>query len=93
MRTLSPPRRVTVNRAESCIACCLAGLGLIQVPACDVRAHPEAGELVAVLPDHAAPPMPLAFVYPHRHLSRRLRTFLDWPVPLLRARVLGAGGG
>lgn len=38
--------RVTVNSAEAYIACCLAGLGLIQIPAYDVRHHIEAGELV-----------------------------------------------
>lgn len=89
VRTLAVPRKVTVNCAESYIACCLAGLGLIQVPAYDVRASLAAGELVEVLPDLRAAPMPLSFVYPHRsHVSRRLVVFMDWARDLLEAEVL-----
>ena len=40
------PGRVTANSAEAYIACCLAGLGLIQIPAYDVAEHLAAGELV-----------------------------------------------
>lgn len=62
--------RVTVNGAEAYIACCLAGLGLIQIPAYDVRIHLNAGELVEVMPDHRAEPMPMKLLYPHRqHLA------------------------
>jgi LysR family transcriptional regulator for bpeEF and oprC len=62
--------RITVNNAEAYIACCLAGLGLIQIPAYDVRRHLNAGELVEVMPNHRAEPMPMTLLYPHlRHLS------------------------
>ena len=44
--------RVTVNSAEAYIACCLSGLGLIQIPAYDVKRHLDAGELVEVMPDY-----------------------------------------
>lgn len=81
--------RVTVNSAEAYIACCLAGLGLIQIPAYDVNAHLRAGELVEVLPDHRAAPMPMTLLYPHRqHLSRRFQVFAEWLDALLRAKVL-----
>lgn len=71
--------RVTVNNAEACIACCLTGLGLIQIPAYDVRSHLEAGELVEVLPRHRPAPMPMTLLYPHRqHLARRVQVFADW---------------
>lgn len=81
--------RVTVNSAEAYIACCLAGLGLIQIPAYDVNAHLRAGELVEVLPDHRAAPMPMTLLYPHRqHLSRRFQVFAEWLEALLRAKVL-----
>ena len=82
------PGRVTVNSAEAYIACCLAGLGLIQIPAYDVRAHVEAGELVEVMPGHRAEPAPMTLLYPHRrHLSRRLSVFADWLEALLREAV------
>jgi DNA-binding transcriptional LysR family regulator len=87
--SLSMRGRVTVNSAESYIACCLAGLGLIQIPAYDVKSHLAAGELVEVLPDHRAAPMPMTMLYPHRqHLSRRLQVFADWLEALLRRELL-----
>lgn len=80
--------RVTVNSAEAYIACCLAGLGLIQIPAYDVRHHLDTGELVEVMPDHRAAPMPMALLYPHRqHVSRRLQVFADWLEALLRREL------
>src|SRR3546814_9183326 len=76
LRTLPLRGRVTVNSAEAYIACCLAGLGLIQIPAYDVRHHLEAGELVEVMSDHRAEAMPMTLLYPHRqHLSRRGQLF------------------
>ena len=70
---------MSVNSAEASIACCLAGLGLIQIPAYDVRHHLAEGELVEVLPRFRAAPMPMALLYPHRqHLSARLKVFIDW---------------
>ncbi|WP_157019589.1 LysR family transcriptional regulator [Mesorhizobium xinjiangense] len=89
LRSLPLRGRVTVNSAEAYIACCLAGLGLIQIPAYDVRAHLEAGELVEVMPDHRAEPMPMTLLYPHRqHLSRRLQVFADWLEALLKRQLL-----
>ncbi|TDR87200.1 LysR family transcriptional regulator [Enterovirga rhinocerotis] len=86
------PRQVTVNCAETYIACCLAGLGLIQIPAYDVRDHLAAGDLVEVMPDLRAEPMPLAFVYAHRsRLSRRLKVFMDWAGRLFADEVLMPG--
>lgn len=81
--------RVTVNSAEAYIACCLAGLGLIQIPAYDVRRHLDAGDLVDVLENHRAAPLPLTLLYPHReHLSRRLNVFAVWLESLLKRDVL-----
>jgi DNA-binding transcriptional LysR family regulator len=81
--------RVTVNSAETYIACCLAGLGLIQIPAYDVKVHLDAHELVEVMPSHRAEPMPMALLYPHRqHLSRRLQVFAEWLERLLQQELL-----
>ncbi|MEM7640922.1 MAG: hypothetical protein AAF366_00155 [Pseudomonadota bacterium] len=55
-----------VGNAEHYIACALAGLGLIQGPACDVRHRVEAGDLVEGLPDHPSGPMAVALVAPDR---------------------------
>lgn len=88
MRTMLMRGRVTVNNAEAYIACCLAGLGLIQIPAYDIRRHLQAGELVEILPEHQAPAMPVTFLYPHRqHLAGRLRVFADWLEILLKREL------
>lgn len=93
LRTMSMRARVTANNAEAYLACCLAGLGLIQVPAYDVKRHIDAGELVEVMRDYRAAPMPVTLLYPHRqHLSRRLQVFADWLDDLLKREVLGEAG-
>jgi DNA-binding transcriptional LysR family regulator len=77
--TLRMRSQVAANNAETYIACALAGLGLIQIPAFDVREHLAAGELVEVLPDARAEPLPVQLVYPHRrNLSRRMQAFVGW---------------
>ena len=40
----------------------IAGLGLIQIPAYDVKRHLDAGELVEVMPQHRAMPMPMTLL-------------------------------
>jgi LysR family transcriptional regulator, regulator for bpeEF and oprC len=89
MRTLPMRSRVTVKSAEAYIACCLASLGLIQIPAYDVKRHLDADELVEVTPHHRAAPTPMALLYPHRqHLSRRLQVFADWLDERLKRELL-----
>mgnify|MGYP000374316831 CR=1 FL=1 len=80
---------VSVDNAEAYIACCLAGLGLIQIPAYDVRNHPASGELVEVLPEYRAASMPMSLLYPRRqYLPRRVQVFSDWLEALLKREVL-----
>lgn len=80
--------RVTVNSAEAYIACCLAGLGLIQIPAYDVRGYIDAGDLVEVMPDYRAKPMPMTLLYPHRQgLPRRVQIFAAWLEDLLKRHL------
>lgn len=77
--------RVTVNSAEGAVACCLAGLGLAQLPAYDVLPHIQRGELVDVMPQWRPAPLPMTLLYPHRtHLSRRLEVFTEWLTGLLK---------
>jgi DNA-binding transcriptional LysR family regulator len=88
IETVPVRAQVTVNHAEGLIACGLAGLGMIQVPAYDVREHLREGALVELLPDARAAPMPLNIIYPHRrHLSRRLKVFMDWAEAIIRRYV------
>lgn len=84
LRTAAPAGRVSANNAETYIACALAGLGMIQIPAFDVQDHLLAGELVDIMPTARPGPMSVNFVYPHRrHLSLRLQAFSQWLEGLL----------
>jgi DNA-binding transcriptional LysR family regulator len=85
LRMLGP---VTVNNAEAYTAACLAGLGIIQVPAVGVHDLVAQGRLVAVLPAHVARPMPLTMLYANRrNLSKRVRVVMDWLAAVVGAYV------
>lgn len=78
-KALPMPGTVTVNNAEAYQSACLAGLGLIQAPFVGVRDLIAQGQLVEVLPDWPAPPMPLSLVYANRrNQSTRVRVVMDW---------------
>lgn len=88
LRTLPMRGWVRVNTAEASIACCLSGLGLLQIPRYDVQDHLDAGQLIEVMPEHRAQALPVTLLHPHRqHRARRLQVFLDWLVPLLHQRL------
>lgn len=79
---------VTVNNAEAYSAACLAGLGLIQVPAVGVAEHLQRGELVALLPAWQAPAMPVSLLYARqRHVPRRVQAFMQWLAEVLSSEV------
>ncbi len=77
---ISRPHRVAANDADSYIAAGVAGMGLIQSPANSaVREHLKAGKLVKVLEQFSAGELPIYALYPrNRHLSARIRAFVDW---------------
>lgn len=76
--------RLSVNEASTYLAAGLAGHGVIQVPLFMVRRHLQSGALRPVLAEWSVPPLPLHIVYrPNRHLSAKLRIFVDWIVGLL----------
>ena len=81
--------RAAVNEAQTYLAAALAGHGIIQVPYFMVRGHLHSGAMQPVLPDWRVPPLPLHVVYqPNRHLSTRLRVFVDWTAQLFAAATL-----
>jgi DNA-binding transcriptional LysR family regulator len=70
---------VAVNSSQAYLACCLAGLGLIQAPREGLAPLLEDGSLVEVLPEWHAEPLPVSVVFPNsRHLAPRVRIFVDW---------------
>lgn len=79
---------VTVNSTETYRAACLAGLGIIQVPAAGIQTLLERGELVEVLHRFPARPMPIHLLYPHRrNVARRVRVFMEWLSQVLQEYV------
>ncbi|MGK7752268.1 MULTISPECIES: LysR family transcriptional regulator [unclassified Roseovarius] len=79
--------RVAVNNAESYIAAARAGLGLIQLPAYDVRYLLKREALVQVLPKLAPPPMQLSLLYAERrNVPARIIAFREWVQGLFRRK-------
>ncbi|MGV2292915.1 LysR family transcriptional regulator [Trinickia sp. YCB016] len=70
---------VSVNDADAYLTCALEGFGLIQLARFMVLPHLRTGDLKEVLLDWKPLPMPISVVYPHsRHLSPKVRVFVDW---------------
>lgn len=74
---------ITVDSAPAYEAACVAGLGLIQVPAM-VDLH----GLVEVLPAFVAEPMPVSLLYAHRAGSKRLHAWMAWLASVLAPRLI-----
>lgn len=67
------------NDGSSYVAAGLAGLGILQAPLFMVQQHFDDGSLKPILRDWKTESLPMHVVYPpNRHLSTKLRTFVDW---------------
>ena len=72
---------VAVNDSNGYLAAGLAGLGVIHTLRFMAQPHIDSGALVPVLEDWSVPANPLSVVFmPNRHLSVRVRAFVDWLV-------------
>jgi DNA-binding transcriptional LysR family regulator len=70
---------ISVNDSNAYVAAGLAGLGVIQAPVFMVGEHIRSGALRPVLGGWTSDLVPLHVVYPpNRHLSNKLRIFVDW---------------
>jgi DNA-binding transcriptional LysR family regulator len=66
------------------VAAAVAGHGIAQLPDFMVREELKRGDLVPLLTEWSADTIPLYIVYPpNRHLSNKVRVFVDWLVRLL----------
>jgi LysR family transcriptional regulator for bpeEF and oprC len=86
---------VAVNDADAYVACGLQGFGLIQAARYMVMPYLESGELREVMPQWTPSPMPISVVYLHnRHLSPKVRAFVDWVAELFgRCSLLSGRDG
>lgn len=79
------PYRVSVNEANAYINATLAGLGVAQVTSFQAQRHLESGALVQLLPEWTQSTLPIYVVYPpNRHLSAKVRAFVDWAAELFQ---------
>jgi DNA-binding transcriptional LysR family regulator len=70
---------VSLNEGSGYVAAALAGLGVIQAPTFMVQEHIAGGRFVPLLTGWCSNPKPLHIVYPpNRHLSNKVRVFVDW---------------
>lgn len=73
-----------VDDGNAYLAAGLAGLGMLWLPHYMARPHLASGELVRLFEDWQMKPMPIYLAFPpNRHVSAKLRVFIDWVVELM----------
>ena len=93
--TVEPRAKLAVNTTEAAIQAALADLGIIRVLSYQVADELRSGRLQVLLPEFAPEPLPVSLIYLEAELlPLKVRCFVDWTVPRLRARMaeLDAGG-
>jgi DNA-binding transcriptional LysR family regulator len=79
--------RLVVNTTDGAAEAAAAGLGLTYLVSYQVEAYIRSGRLQRVLADFEPPPIPINIVHPAgRHLSPKVRLFIDHLVAELRAK-------
>ena len=89
VKYIAMPGALTVNNSDAYYGACLAGLGMIQVPDAGVRAALDNGQLIELMPQYRAAPMPVSLVYANRrHQPRRVQVFMNWLEAIIRPRLI-----
>jgi DNA-binding transcriptional LysR family regulator len=87
---------VAVDDGNAYLAAGVAGMGILWLPHYMAEAHVAQGELVPLFEDGwQFDPMPMYVAFPpNRHVSAKLRAFIDWVVELMavHAPVVGRRG-
>ncbi|MFZ2269409.1 MAG: LysR family transcriptional regulator [Azonexus sp.] len=80
---------VAVDDGNAYLAAGLAGMGILWLPQYMAEAHVARGELVPLFDDWTVDSMPIYVVYPpNRHVSAKLRVFIDWVAELMAQHTL-----
>ena len=75
---------LAVDDGNAYLAAGLAGLGVLWLPDYMSREHVADGQLVALFADWELDPMPMYVAFPpNRHVSAKLRVFIDWIAELM----------
>ncbi len=84
--------RLTINTAEAAIDAATAGVGIARVLSYQVADAVRTGALKLILEDFEPEPWPVSLVHAGRGLlPLKLRAFLDFAAPRLKARLAGLG--
>ncbi|PYC20623.1 LysR substrate-binding domain-containing protein [Pseudomonas mosselii] len=84
--------QLTVDDGNAYLAAGLAGLGMLWLPQYMAKPHLSSGELLSLLEDWHMSPMPMYLAFPpNRHVSAKVRVFIDWIIELMaeHAPVVG----
>jgi DNA-binding transcriptional LysR family regulator len=80
--------RLIVNTAEAAVDAAVAGVGLARLLSYQIADAVTGGKLAVALEAFEPPPWPVSLVHHgQRLLPLKLRTFLDFAIPRLRARI------
>jgi DNA-binding transcriptional LysR family regulator len=80
--------RLCVNTSEAAVIAAISGAGLARVMSYKMDAAKRAGTLQLVLEAFEPEPLPVHIVYsPRKPVPLKLRAFLDWITPRLKARL------
>jgi DNA-binding transcriptional LysR family regulator len=80
--------RLTVNTSEAAVLAAISGVGLTRVMSYKMDAARREGTLAIVLDDFEPDPLPAHIVYAERKpMPLKLRAFLNWMTPRLKARL------
>jgi DNA-binding transcriptional LysR family regulator len=81
VRNITIASPITVTSSDTSTALAKEGFGLAQAPRIGYAKDLASGALVEVLPNNRPTPTPVSILFPsQRHVSRRLRVFIDWLV-------------
>jgi DNA-binding transcriptional LysR family regulator len=84
--SLKLPSRITANNGDYLCGAAVAGLGLSGIPTFMAWKEIEKGNLVRLMTDYSFPNLNAYAVYPQtRHLSKRVRVFIDTLVDAFKA--------
>ena len=82
-------RRLALNDGDACASAALAGAGIVQLPTFMVQDCIASGKLVIVLGTYLSEDLPIYALYPqNRHLSTKVRAFIDWVAELFESSDL-----
>ena len=80
--------RLTVSTSEAAVQAAVLGAGITRVMSYKMEAARRTGALVIVLEEFEREPLPVHIVYTERKpMPLKLRVFLDWFTPRLKARL------